>query len=52
MKRLLARLRQNKQPEVKQLELHVESQTELTAEFSNKFWEEKEKQDELLGELI
>lgn len=34
------------------LELNLETQVELTAEFGTKFWEEKEKQDKLLGDLI
>ena len=52
LKRLLAKLQRDKNPEIKDLIAKEESQLEINEDFSNKFREEREKHDGLLDELV
>ena len=52
LKRLLAKLQRDKNPEIKDLIAKEESQMEINEDFSNKFREEREKHDTLLDELV
>ncbi len=52
LKRLLAKLQRDKNPEIKDLISKEEQQQEINEDFSNKFREEREKHDGLLDELV
>lgn len=52
LKRLLAKLQRDKNPEIKDLIAKEEAQTDVNEDFSNKFRVEREKHDTLLDELV
>jgi hypothetical protein len=51
-KRLIAKIQRDKNPEVKDLIVKEEQQTENNEDFNNKLREEKEKLDQLQDELV
>ena len=52
LKRLLAKLQREKNPEIKDLIAKEEAQSDVNEDFSSKFRVEKEKHDTLLDELV
>lgn len=52
LKRLLAKIQRDKNPDIKDLIQKEEAQTESNEDFSNKFREEKDKLDQLIDETV
>ena len=52
LKRLLAKIQRDKNPDIKDLIAKEEAQTESNEDFSNKFREEKEKLDTLIDDTV
>jgi uncharacterized protein involved in exopolysaccharide biosynthesis len=52
LKRLLAKLQRDKNPEIKDLIAKEEAQSDVNEDFASKFRVEKEKHDTLLDELV